>query len=93
MSERDAVHRKRRNNQLLLNSKLNRLNRSVSQRIHDANNVVWSRSSDNSRTHSDERNVRQVHRKLNAQHDLCDNNNRRANESQHQDDRNKSNDV
>lgn len=92
MSDRDAAHRKRRNNQLLLNSKLNPLNRSVSQRIHDANNGAWSRSNDNSRTHSDERNVRKVRRRLNAPRDLC-NNNRRAKESQHQDDSVRSNDA
>ena len=92
MSERDAEHRKPRNNQLLLNSKLNRLNRSVSRRIYDVNNVVWSNSNDNSRTHSDERNVRQVRHRLNAPRDLC-NNNRRAKESQHQDDSVRSNDA
>jgi len=84
MSDRDVVHHKppkRLNNRLLLNSKLNRLNRSVSQRIHDANNGASSRSNDNSRTHSDELNVLPVHRRLNEQFDLCDNNSRRANAS------------
>ena len=89
---RDAVHRKRRNNPLLLNSKRNQLNRSVNQRIHDVNNVASSRSNDNSRTHSDERNVRQVRRKLNGLLDLCDNS-RRAKESPHQRDHDRSNDA
>ena len=97
MSERDAVHRKRRNNnQWLLNSKhnqLNLLNSSVSQRIHDANNVAWNNSSNKSRTHSDERNVLQVRRRLNGQLDLCDNNSRRAKESHRQDDSDSSNDA
>jgi hypothetical protein len=37
--------------------------------------------------------VLKVRRRLNAQRDLCDNNSRRVNESQHQDDSDRSNDV
>jgi len=82
--------RKPRHNQLLLNS---RFNRSLATVAHNVNNVAWSNSSDKNRTHNGERNVRKVRRRLNVQRGPCDSNSRRAKESHHPDDSDRSNDA
>ena len=88
MSVADAVHHKLRkpHNNRLLRSRLNPLNRSVTQPLHNANFAVSNSSNDSSKTNNGESTV--VRRKLNVRQDLCDSNNRKVNASQHQHDRN-----
>lgn len=86
MSVADVVLRKRRKRRhSLLHHKRNLRNSNVTQPLRNVNNVASSRNNDASRTSSVEPIVQQVQRELN---DLCDNNSRRANASQHQRDRN-----
>ena len=87
-SDRGAVHHKRRkrhNNQLLRNSRLNRLKLNVILPARNANSGASSRNNVESTL---------VRRKLNVRQDLCANSNLRANASQHQLDRhNRNNDA
>ena len=100
MSDRDAVHhkRRRRRHNPWLRRRL-RLNSNVATATvrNNAKRVASSnrgRSRDNNnRTCNDltchvKRSVQQVHHRLNVRHDLCDNSNRRLNALQHLRDRN-----
>ena len=80
--------RKQHNNRLL---RVHLRSRSVTQRIHNVSFAGLSSSNDSSKTNSDVSSVRPVRRKLNVRRDLCDSNNPRVNASQHQRDRNHSN--
>jgi hypothetical protein len=86
-----VVHHKQRkqHNNRLLRVHLRR--RSVTQRIHNVSFADPSSSNDSSKTNSDVSSVRPVRPELNVRRDLCGSSNRRVNASQHQRDRNNSN--